>query len=188
MKKERLPSLSKVKKFLKDDWGLRVKMRDGFACKVCGSTENLTAHHWYICDHFAHAARYAVDNGVTLCYACHIRGVHTRADFVTVNSVAERMARSDGALTTISTLAKVKVTTEFLRGMWKDRRRVPIDVGGYETTLSICGKKTFLTVRRPFKIAFPGHTIRTRQNQTYKVLSLKRIKDGYRYAIKEVVA
>ena len=56
--KEKLPSLTKVKRFLYADWTLRVKIRDGFKCLLCGSTENLTSHHWYVSDHHAHAARY----------------------------------------------------------------------------------------------------------------------------------
>ena len=48
-----LISIPAIKKSLYEDWALRVKKRDGFKCLMCGSSENLTSHHWAICDHFS---------------------------------------------------------------------------------------------------------------------------------------
>ena len=129
-KKEKLVSLSTIKKTLYADWALRVKQGDGWKCALCGSTDNLTAHHWYCSDHFAHAARYCIGNGVTLCYACHIRSVHTRADWVTINKIRKYMEqqwRFDEEY--ICSMMKKKLTTAFLRDMW-DLFRVPQTING----------------------------------------------------------
>jgi hypothetical protein len=129
-KKEKLVSLSTIKKTLYADWALRVKQGDGWKCALCGSTDNLTAHHWYCSDHFAHAARYCIGNGVTLCYACHIRSVHTRADWATINKIRKYMEqqwRFDEEY--ICSMMKKKLTTAFLRDMW-DLFRVPQTING----------------------------------------------------------
>jgi 5-methylcytosine-specific restriction endonuclease McrA len=51
-------------------WKLAVKRRDGFACKRCGSTDHLHAHHIVP---FADNQDIATDvaNGETLCDLCH---------------------------------------------------------------------------------------------------------------------
>ena len=124
-KKEKLVSLSTIKKTLYADWALRVKQEDGWKCTLCGSTDNLTAHHWYCSDHFAHAARYCLGNGVTLCYACHIRSVHTRADWATVSKIYEYMEEQRGFIENhVITLMETELTTPFLRDLW-DWFRVP---------------------------------------------------------------
>jgi len=51
-------------------WSKAVKERDGFACVECGETEKLHSHHikrWMDYPEL----RYELDNGVTLCEACH---------------------------------------------------------------------------------------------------------------------
>lgn len=60
-------------------WSIFVRTRDG-RCVLCGTTENLNAHHWVI--HAAHslATRFIPENGVALCYGCHKFKVHIRAD------------------------------------------------------------------------------------------------------------
>ena len=129
-KKEKLVSLSTIKKTLYADWALRVKQGDGWKCALCGSTDNLTAHHWYCSDHFAHAARYCIGNGVTLCYACHIRSVHTRADWVTINKIRKYMEQQwRFGEEYICSMMKKKLTTAFLRDMW-DLFRVPQTING----------------------------------------------------------
>lgn len=124
-KKEKLASLSTIKKTLYANWALRVKEADGWKCALCGSTDNLTAHHWYCSDHFAHAARYCLGNGVTLCYACHIRSVHTRADWATVSKIREYMEeqRRFNENYIVDMMAK-ELSTAFLRELW-DTFRIP---------------------------------------------------------------
>lgn len=128
MKKENLPSLSRIKKALYADWSLRVRTRDEFRCILCGATENLTAHHWYCSDHHAHAARYCVDNGATLCYACHIRGVHHRADFVSVSEISNALGFSMRDLSHIDSLIDMDVSTQFLRDSWDKMRARTITI------------------------------------------------------------
>lgn len=124
-KKEKLVSISTIKKTLYANWALRVKEADGWKCALCGSTDNLTAHHWYCSDHFAHAARYCLGNGVTLCYACHIRSVHTRADWTTVSKIREYMEeqRRFNENYIVDMMAK-ELSTAFLRELW-DTFRIP---------------------------------------------------------------
>lgn len=129
-KKEKLVSLSTIKKTLYANWALRVKEADGWKCALCGSTDNLTAHHWYCSDHFAHAARYCLGNGVTLCYACHIRSVHTRADWSTINKIREYM-EEEGRFNEnyiVDMMAK-ELSTAFLRELW-GTFRIPRTITG----------------------------------------------------------
>lgn len=129
-KKEKLVSIGTIKKTLYADWALRVKQADDWKCALCGSTNNLTAHHWYCSDHFAHAARYCIGNGVTLCYACHIRSVHTRADWATINKIRKYMEqqwRFDEE--DICAMMKKELTTAFLRDLW-NLFRVPQTING----------------------------------------------------------
>ena len=55
-------------------WRAAVLARDGYRCRLCGTTESrLEAHHiepYYS----APELRYDVENGITVCHACH-RGV-----------------------------------------------------------------------------------------------------------------
>jgi hypothetical protein len=124
---------------------MRVKQRDGFKCALCRSEENLTAHHWYACDHHAHAARYAVDNGITLCYACHIRSVHTRADYVTINRVMEYMQSVCGVsqedIDVLDHLTHTELTVNLLRLLWRSFRR-PYHIYIDPKDLRYVGKKT----------------------------------------------
>lgn len=152
MAKEKLPSISKIKKALIADWALRVKQRDGFKCLLCGSTELLTSHHWHICDHNAHAARYCVDNGATLCYTCHIRGVHQRADYFSTRRIYDAVSaglrcdecNSGLSLSAIESLAKVEVTTSLLRGLYDEMQHRIVKFSNL-ARLSKKGNKWFLT-------------------------------------------
>lgn len=51
-------------------WKHEVKRRDGYKCAYCGSTEKLEAHH---IEQEAKNSEKAhdLDNGITLCRACH---------------------------------------------------------------------------------------------------------------------
>lgn len=53
-------------------WASSVKKRDDYKCVICGSNEDLHAHHLI---RFADSEedRYRIGNGVTLCKSCHER-------------------------------------------------------------------------------------------------------------------
>lgn len=60
-------------------WRETVLARDRYTCRHCGSSERLHAHHilrWADVPE----ARVAVENGVTLCEACHIAEHHGSRD------------------------------------------------------------------------------------------------------------
>lgn len=190
MAKINLPSLSKVKKTLYADWALRVKQRDGWKCLLCDTRENLTAHHWYVSDHHAHAARYCVDNGATLCYACHIRSVHTRADYVTVKHLFDTLSEGIGALAyvTIDRLIETELTTAVLRNLWTamQQRVIPIDEYDISDWYKRGGKQ-FACVALPHPIAVVGNVIRPRGLSAYEVTVVSPFGDnGFRYTLKEV--
>ena len=114
--------------------------------------ELLTSHHWHICDHNAHAARYCVENGATLCYTCHIRGVHQRADHFSTSRIERAVANvyrdeqrnSHLCIDLIEELANVEVTTTLLRALYDEMRK---RVVRFERVVEIkpLGKKWFLT-------------------------------------------
>lgn len=53
-------------------WRSAVYERDGYACCECGATGQLNAHHVKQWAHYP-ALRFDVDNGITLCPACHAK-------------------------------------------------------------------------------------------------------------------
>ncbi len=64
-------------------WGKIIRARDK-RCAMCGSTDNLNAHHCVV--HKGNGAskiRWILDNGITLCAYCHM-GIHNHnnASFV----------------------------------------------------------------------------------------------------------
>lgn len=187
MKKAKLVSLSKIKKALYADWSLRVRTRDGFKCLLCGATENLTAHHWYCSDHHAHAARYAVDNGATLCYACHIRGVHSRADYVSVRKIKAALRMCDFDTNAVETLINTELTTALLRELWDAMRRRPVVLGTDYISYSYKkGDKYFLKVVSEHPIAVVGNTIREIAGVGLcEVTAVTKIVDTYRYTLKK---
>lgn len=164
-KKAKLPPLSSVKKALMQDWARRVKERDGWGCMLCGSTDNVTAHHWFVANHFANQARYMVDNGITLCYACHIRKVHTRADYVTIGRLKHLMSVNHGFTDkqeeSLISASNTPVTTQFLRDSW-DVFRKPIKVNPLptDTKWKVIKKRLFIT---------PGLYDCVSQHQTFVV-------------------
>ena len=64
----------KLEKKLDELWRKAVIKRDGGKCIICGSQKNLAAHH--ILSRRHKATRWLLENGVTLCTAHHIYGVH----------------------------------------------------------------------------------------------------------------
>lgn len=184
--KIKLPSIGKVKKALYADWALRVKQRDGWKCLLCGCEENLTAHHWYVSDHHAHAARYCVMNGATLCYACHIRAVHTRADYVTVMAVFNALTRIPGfTREPISPLQHTELTVPLLRTMWNAMRLRPVDLVGYSIVGTVKAGKLFVTVESDRPIAVVGNTVRYPGFGVCEVLTVALTGKHYRYTVKQ---
>ena len=163
MKKPKLPSIPKIKKALIADWSLRVRARDGFKCLLCSATENLTAHHWYVSDHHAHTARYAIANGATLCYACHIRGIHQRADYVSVEKVANALKVTFETMRGVALLVEQEITTPLLRELWDAMRKRPVNVRTYQ--IGVKGGKVFAWVEGPQK-AVVGNTMTLNENPT----------------------
>lgn len=186
MKKPKLPSLSRIKKALYADWSLRVRTRDGFKCLLCGATENLTSHHWYCSDHHAHAARYAIANGATLCYACHIRGIHTRADYVSVNRLKEAIGVTDVTMMLLDRLIAQELSTALLRELWDGMRKRPIIDSGFNMTQR--GGKLFLYTLGN-QTAVVGNIIRVSTGcfeGDYDVAVVTSTTDGYRYTLKKL--
>jgi len=58
------------------EWANIVKARDNYTCQICGSKDNLVAHHIdpVVCEPIMSAD---IDNGVTLCSKCH-KKVHNQ--------------------------------------------------------------------------------------------------------------
>ena len=187
-KKPKLPSISKVKKALHEDWALRVKARDGHKCLLCGCTELLTAHHWYFTRQRGHAARYCVDNGATLCFTCHIREVHENPGYATVNAVRKGvMARSpefDEA--SIIALSQIEVTTANLRQLWDAMRARPVTLDNYNARVDLKGGKLFLTVDSEQKIAVVGNTILTPCFGLHEVNVVSPSGHSYRYTLRKL--
>lgn len=57
-------------------WRKAVFLRDGFRCQLCGNKRNLNSHHLN-CWSLFKDQRYDVNNGITLCNACH-RSFHKK--------------------------------------------------------------------------------------------------------------
>lgn len=55
-------------------WSQKVRLRDNNKCVVCGSKENLQAHHLLEKHYYPQFAN-NTDNGITLCRECH-RAAH----------------------------------------------------------------------------------------------------------------
>ena len=187
MKKPTLPSLSRIKKALYADWSLRVRSRDGFKCLLCGSTENITAHHWYCSDHHAHAARYSVDNGATLCYACHIRGVHSRADYVSVERIKNALHFELWQMVEVDDLIEIELTTSILRQLWDGMRKRVIEA---EDSYARCRSGKLYLYTKGNQIAVVGNVIRIPEGREFaglnEVTVVTRTGNIYRYTLKKL--
>jgi hypothetical protein len=73
--KKKPTNLKKLIKKADSLWSLCVRNRDG-ECVLCGSKNALQAHHWIVTRNQSNKYKYDLRNGVTLCYGCHIHGVH----------------------------------------------------------------------------------------------------------------
>lgn len=84
-KKKKVKKINKaklIKKLKKQNfelWSQCVRLRDK-KCIVCGSTENLQAHHCFVRAALSLRTRFILENGVTLCYYCHLVQIHRNGE------------------------------------------------------------------------------------------------------------
>lgn len=67
--------ITRLKNKLDSLWSLAVRKRDK-RCLLCGKTTGLQAHHWIKRKAQGNKTRWAMDNGITLCYYCHMFRAH----------------------------------------------------------------------------------------------------------------
>lgn len=111
--------ISLVRKDLDNEWGRRVRERDGNQCTQCGAVKDLTAHHWCRNAQRSRAARWCLDNGITLCYACHIRFAHERPDWLLYDSYRRHVVATTGRDT-----ARVTDNIELVSGLTLDDKTI----------------------------------------------------------------
>jgi len=187
--KQKLPDLRIVKKTLYTTWSLKVKQADEWRCALCGEAVlPLMSHHWYCCDKQAHAARYVVDNGITLCFACHLRKVHLRADYVIVNKLYRYMVdyRSfDPWFTKVR--MTVDLTTAELRRLWDEMCEDVTDLVPLNGVFTMRGEKSFVHLPSISHQMFAPHNILANGKTKYEVTVVATMKDKtYRYTLKEL--
>jgi hypothetical protein len=96
--KKRLKAIPKIKKELDALWSVKVRERDG-KCVLCGKAGKvLQAHHYIKTKARSLKYRWDIRNGITLCYGCHMYGVHKTALFEAVSGLVEYAVRN-GVLT-----------------------------------------------------------------------------------------
>jgi len=188
--KKKLPDLRTIKKTLYATWSLKVKQADYWRCSLCGDEDRVAAHHWYCCDKQAHAARYVVDNGITLCFACHLRKVHLRADYVTINKLYQYMTQHrtfDPWFT--EKRMQVKLTTKELRRLWDEMRYCVVNIDTLTTvrvSTEKCGK-LFIHFPKEEHPLFIPYNVVTHNGLLYEVAVVATMKDKtYRYTLREL--
>jgi hypothetical protein len=97
------------------DWAKAVKARDG-KCQYCGKTTDLHAHH--IKPKSTHPAlKYELNNGMTLCYACHKvehelhRPVRIRSGMPQRRTLLKRLAELEKEVTGLRAIMKQEVSS-----------------------------------------------------------------------------
>lgn len=70
--------LRRLKKLGDKLWSEYIRGRDG-KCMICGAKDKLQAHHCIIRKALSNLTRYDKDNGITLCYICHLIEIHGNA-------------------------------------------------------------------------------------------------------------
>ena len=74
------------------DWAEMVKERDGHECKICGSKEDVTAHHYEsIWSNPIESAD--LDMGITLCKKCHVGKAHTEVGCRFIDQTRKSLCR-----------------------------------------------------------------------------------------------
>ena len=88
-KREKLPSIKKLKKQL---WELCRQItlnKYGNKCVLCDKTEKLNVHHWIFNELNSSKYRYDADNLCSLCFFHHLRFIHTRASWHVLKTLKE---------------------------------------------------------------------------------------------------
>lgn len=73
---KKLSNTKRLNKKADELWSKCVRARDG-ECVLCHNKTSLQAHHWIVTRNQSLKYKYDLRNGVTLCYGCHIHGVHS---------------------------------------------------------------------------------------------------------------
>lgn len=76
--KAKVKSISQLRKEADKLASEVVRKRDG-RCLMCGTTENLQAHHFIVTKGASTKHRWDLRNLISLCYPCHIHKVHSTA-------------------------------------------------------------------------------------------------------------
>jgi len=192
IRKQKLPDLKTVKRALYATWALHVKQYDYWRCSLCDDTKApVMSHHWYCCDKQAHAARYVVDNGITLCFACHLRKVHLRADFVMINKLHQYMKEHRGFDPWFTeTRMQVKLTTAELRRLWNEMREDVTDLDALPAVqkVAVKGGKLFIHFPKEEHPLFVPHNVVSRMGVLYEVAVVTTMENKtYRYTLKELI-
>ena len=74
--RKKVTNLKKLIKKADSLWSQCIRTRDR-ECVLCGNKNSLQAHHWIVTRNQSNKYKYDLRNGVTLCYGCHIHGVHS---------------------------------------------------------------------------------------------------------------
>lgn len=113
-----------VKRDLSKEWGKRVRERDGNQCIMCGETDRLAAHHWCRGDHRSKMATWCIDNGIALCYSCHIGDAHQTPDWLLYNAYAQHIMKITNQgpefMENIKKLSETEVCNKVVRKLWYD--------------------------------------------------------------------
>ena len=87
-----------MKKSGDDRWSRAVRARFG-KCMGCGKLPDqcqLHAHHWWCTKARSLRLRFDIDNGIALCYSCHIGKVHQQGDGFFIDFIRRTMTEIVG--------------------------------------------------------------------------------------------
>ena len=99
-------------------WSQCVRLRDK-ECVLCHNKTSLQAHHWILTRNQSKKYKYDLRNGVTLCYGCHIHGVHKNPSVYLLDHLKDVcMARG---IATIEDINEIKANKNEIckRNIWE---------------------------------------------------------------------
>ncbi len=85
---------------------------------MCGKTETLQAHHWLFRRSHSMALAVDINNGVTLCYGCHIGRVHTDGDGDFIFQLGDKMTALIGGPAVVGSMREVAKNPKPLNLEW----------------------------------------------------------------------